>query len=215
MDGNGFVAGEGRWKRPRRRGLRKRAFGLLQVAALAGLALVAGSRWPESGALDVLPIALGYGLVALALGFRIWASLFIAGYKQARLATEGPYALCRNPLYLGMLVAALGVALTTRTVTFPLLVLAGFLAYYPSVLRREEAKLSRVFGAAYRRWCATTPALIPRRLLLDNPPARTVDPRAVARQTFDALRAVGALGFVQAIAELHRLGDLPVWLRLY
>jgi hypothetical protein len=97
-------------------------------------------------------------------------------------------------------------------------VLAGFALYYPALIAREEAKLRQRFGPAYERWRRTTPALLPRLnapALSVNPPARTVDPRAVARQAFDALRVVLALGLLQAIEELHRGGYLPVWWHVY
>lgn len=214
MAGATNLAPGGARRRPRSRP-RKRFYGAAVGGVLAAAALLGDSRWPLRGPPDVLPIVAGYALVAFAVGFRVWASLFIAGYKQVRLATEGSYALCRNPLYLGTLLALLGLALTTRTVTFPLLVLAGFLAYYPSVLAREEAKLARLFGPAYERWRRGTPALLPRRLRFVHPPACTVDPGAVVRQAFDALRVVAALGLLEATDALHRAGWLPTWLHFY
>ena len=41
----------------------------------------------------------GMILVGIASLGRMWCSLYIAGYKDDKLVTDGPYSLCRNPLY--------------------------------------------------------------------------------------------------------------------
>ena len=53
-------------------------------------------------------IALGFPLVLLGEAIRIWASGHIE--KTKILATGGPYAHCRHPLYVGSLLIALGAA---------------------------------------------------------------------------------------------------------
>jgi len=50
---------------------------------------VAGQALQLAGLLCVACAALG----------RIWSSIFIAGYKDARLVRRGPYAMLRHPLY--------------------------------------------------------------------------------------------------------------------
>ena len=55
-----------------------------------------------------LSLLLGLPLACAGEAVRIWASGHIE--KTRRLATGGPYAHSRNPLYLGSLLIALGVA---------------------------------------------------------------------------------------------------------
>ena len=62
-----------------------------EVARIAGLLLMAGA----------------------ALG-RVWTSAFIAGSKDERLVTTGPYARCRHPLYALSLLGGIGVGLAAR-----------------------------------------------------------------------------------------------------
>jgi protein-S-isoprenylcysteine O-methyltransferase Ste14 len=75
------------------------------------------------------------------------------------LVTDGPYSLSRNPMYLGLVVIALGMALWTAwwpMLAAPVLVFAtANFVHIPF----EEAKMRRQFGAAFdaygarvRRW---------------------------------------------------------------
>ena len=110
---------------------------------------------PRLASLEVgLPIAL------LGEAVRIWASGHIE--KTRTLATGGPYALCRNPLYFGSLLLALGVAAAAAS---PWVVLAGglyFLAFYPAVMRDEAAFLRAKFPSAYDEWSREVPLFLPR-----------------------------------------------------
>ena len=58
------------------------------------------SRWVElNKVITFLLFFTGITLVGISSMGRMWCSLYIAGYKDNRLVTEGPYSLCRNPLY--------------------------------------------------------------------------------------------------------------------
>src|SRR5882757_8547660 len=43
---------------------------------------------------------VGVVLIVLCVMGRTWASLYIAGRKGEKLVSDGPYSVCRNPLYL-------------------------------------------------------------------------------------------------------------------
>lgn len=79
------------------------------------------------------------------------------------LVVEGPYRWVRNPIYLGMVLAQLGVGLGTRqrTVAYGAL-LAGIL-FDQLVVPQEEARLRARFGEAYDAYAATTPRWLGRR----------------------------------------------------
>ena len=75
------------------------------------------------------------------------------------LVIAGPYRYTRNPMYLGMLLLYLGVALLTRLTWALLLAPVVVLLVNRIVIAREEAYLTRRFGAEYgayrstvRRW---------------------------------------------------------------
>jgi len=105
-------------------------------------------------------LAAGSALALAGLGLRAWA----AGYleKSARLATGGPYARTRNPLYLGSSLMGAGFALAGRSVVMAV-ALAGLLIFiYAPVIRREAEFLEGRFGDDYRRYAARVPSFLPR-----------------------------------------------------
>lgn len=108
------------------------------------------------------PRALVVGLLLASLGeaLRIWASGHIE--KTRRLATGGPYAHSRNPLYLGSLLIGFGVAVACASPWVVLAVAAYFLAFYPRVMREEATFLAGKFPDAYARWAAAVPLFWPR-----------------------------------------------------
>lgn len=103
---------------------------------------------------------LGAVLAAAGIGIRLWASGYIK--KNRELATDGPYAFVRHPLYVGNLLIAIGFA-TASGLWWAWLMLAIFwLVFYPDAIRDEDAKLERLFGDNWRVWSARTRALMPR-----------------------------------------------------
>ncbi len=107
-------------------------------------------------------LALGLPLALVGEAARIWASGHIE--KTKRLATGGPYAHSRNPLYVGSLLIALGVAVACASPWVVLAVSVYFLAFYPSVMREESAFLTRKFAGEYATWAAGVPLFWPRLL---------------------------------------------------
>ncbi len=101
--------------------------------------------------------------ILLALGgeaVRLWASGHIE--KTLRLATGGPYAHTRNPLYLGSVLMAIGVAVAAASPWAVLAIALYFLAFYPSVIREEARFLAGRFGDDYAGWARAVPAFVPR-----------------------------------------------------
>lgn len=159
--------------------------------------------------------ALGIFLAAIGAFGRQWCSVYIGGRKTRELVTTGPYSLCRNPLYLFSFIGAAGVALTSHSLTM-FLVVSGFLfVYYPGVIRSEEVKLKTVHGDAFARYCATTPALWPRRLRISGETPQQVDGELFRKHTLEAVWFVWAIGVILLIEVLHGLNVLPNLFSVY
>ncbi len=105
-------------------------------------------------------ILAGAATGILGLGFRGCA----AGYlrKNQGLATSGPYAWTRNPLYFGSMWLAAGLAVAANSWIAATVVAVYFLAFYPATMRSEETELAARYGAAYREYSASTPLFWPR-----------------------------------------------------
>jgi protein-S-isoprenylcysteine O-methyltransferase Ste14 len=77
-----------------------------------------------------------------------------------RLVTTGPYAWCRNPMYLGHLIFLAGLTLTFRSA----LALACFVfsaVWFDLRVRRDERRLRELFGAEYQAYAARVRRWIP------------------------------------------------------
>ncbi|UCE86743.1 MAG: isoprenylcysteine carboxylmethyltransferase family protein [Deltaproteobacteria bacterium] len=115
------------------------------------------------------PTALGFAvgtvLVVIGAAIRIWSAGHLV--KTERLATTGPYAYLRHPLYLGTLLIVLGFAIiaggVASAVLLPALLLWFFVYYYPYKNRIESARLERLFGDDFAAYQAAVPALFPSR----------------------------------------------------
>ena len=77
------------------------------------LALVSESIWIENELIEELMYGAGLVLTFIGCLGRVWCLVHIAGRKNNELVMEGPYSLCRNPLYLFGLIARVGVAFST------------------------------------------------------------------------------------------------------
>lgn len=78
-----------------------------------------------------------------------------------RLVTTGPYAWCRNPMYLGHIVFLLGLTLALQSVVAALITVATAIWLHFRV-RRDEHRLQALFGPAYQEYSARVGRWIPR-----------------------------------------------------
>jgi len=104
-------------------------------------------------------LALGLPVSLLGLAIRAWAAGCLA--KNRELATAGPYAFTRNPLYLGTLLVAIGLAVAARSLGLAILFGAVFLFVYLPVIQLEEQHLRAIFPE-YAAYAIRVPALWPR-----------------------------------------------------
>jgi protein-S-isoprenylcysteine O-methyltransferase Ste14 len=104
-------------------------------------------------------MAWGVPVSLAGLVLRAWAAGCLA--KNERLATGGPYAYTRNPLYIGTLLVAAGLAIAARSVWLAALFAAVFLLVYLPVIQNEEQHLRKLFPE-YVAYADRVPALWPR-----------------------------------------------------
>ena len=102
----------------------------------------------------------GLALVALGECIRVWAAGFLV--KYSRLTTAGPFALCRNPMYIGSFLMCLGYLLMCHRPWLLVVGLAIFLLFHGGAILHEEKLLAERFGEEYRAYCDSVPRLLPR-----------------------------------------------------
>ena len=108
---------------------------------------------------DWTSLIAGSLLVVAGIVVRALASGHI--HKNAALATTGPYAYTRNPLYLGSIVIALGFIVMARNVWIGVAAAAMFAFIYLPVIAAEEKYLRSAFPG-YDRYAREVPRLLPR-----------------------------------------------------
>src|SRR5579872_285111 len=81
--------------------------------------------------------------------------------KNEALATSGPYAYTRNPLYLGSLLIGIGFAIAARNWWIGVVLVVMFFAIYLPVIRGEEAYLRERFPE-FEEYAKRVPRMLPR-----------------------------------------------------
>jgi protein-S-isoprenylcysteine O-methyltransferase Ste14 len=136
---------------------------LLSIAVMVSLhflfpgATVLNFPWQLLG---VIPLAVGIGFNLVAdRSFKNYNTPVKPLEKSTTLVTHGVFRVSRNPMYLGLVLILLGIALCMGSLT-PYLVVFLFAIFIDIVfIRFEEKKLEETFGEAWleytksvRRW---------------------------------------------------------------
>ncbi len=122
-----------------------------------GFLLVAAFAWLSQPSVTTLTVGFPVALAGVAL--RAWAAGHLA--KNEQLATSGPYAHLRNPLYLGTLTVAAGLAIAARRLELAVLFAVVFALVYLPAMELEEQHLRKLFPQ-YAEYAANVPLLLPR-----------------------------------------------------
>ena len=104
-------------------------------------------------------LGAGFAIAAVGVLVRALASGHIR--KNAELATTGPYAYTRNPLYLGSIIIAMGFIIAARNLWIGIGALAMFAFIYLPVITAEEKYLRSAFPG-YDRYASEVPRFLPR-----------------------------------------------------
>jgi protein-S-isoprenylcysteine O-methyltransferase Ste14 len=116
-------------------------------------------------------VVTGLVLIGLFVALRLWAARHIGGaarvhQKSARkvrqLIVAGPFAWCRNPLYVANALGAAGAGMAFGPAWAGALILVIMLVWYTGVARWEEGNLTALYPSEYPAYKASTPLLLPR-----------------------------------------------------
>jgi protein-S-isoprenylcysteine O-methyltransferase Ste14 len=190
----------------RARVLYTRLFGLL----VAILVLTSASGWEIAGSPLVGDVMFVAGALLAVAGFfgRLWALCYIGGRKKRQLITDGPYAMCRHPLYFFSLVGGVGLALCTERLAIAGLFVATCLLLVPLAIRSEDNFLAARFPA-YEEYRRAVPALLPRPGLLRPPEDVVVEGRSLRRGLLEGAGFLAVVGILELIEALQVAGMLP------
>src|ERR1700687_1626849 len=139
-------------------------------------------------------IALGAVLIVPGLLIRALASGHVR--KNEALATSGPYAYTRNPLYLGSLLMGVGFVLAARSWWVGIALVVMFFAIYLPVIRGEEAFLRQKFPE-FEEYARRVPRMFPRLVARENDAAAFSMDLYLQHREYNAL--LGALAMLAAL----------------
>jgi protein-S-isoprenylcysteine O-methyltransferase Ste14 len=129
------------------------------------VAILANIYYPSIAA---LPKGLSFlnvvGYIWLAPGVILWAAAvfqLLSEFYKGHLVTTGAYGVVRNPIYVSVAEFVLpAVSFITQTWVYfvpAIFLIAGVFIF----IRKEERKLTEVFGEEYLNYCARVSRLIP------------------------------------------------------
>ena len=127
----------------------------LWLAWIGGVFLFLSSQPSNRGFRIGIPITLAGMLM------RIWASGFIER-KNRKLATAGPFAHVRNPLYVGNFLIGLGIVAIVQNWLTAIVFLVGFVILCRGTVLKEEGELAGRFGEPYQAYIKAVPRFFPR-----------------------------------------------------
>jgi protein-S-isoprenylcysteine O-methyltransferase Ste14 len=107
-----------------------------------------------------MTLLLGAAVALPGLALRAWATGHLR--KNDALATTGPYAYTRNPLYLGSFILGVGFTVASGRWFLGIIFAALFLGIYVPVMRVESATLAELFGRSYQEYLRAVPMFLPR-----------------------------------------------------
>ena len=114
------------------------------------------------------PLVLGPALVILGQALRLRAVRHIGTVSRTRairlgpLVTDGPYAVLRNPLYVGNWLLWTGFTIWSALLWMLPIVWIIFAVQYGAITRWEEERLQLHFGSSYAAYTRTVPRWRPR-----------------------------------------------------
>jgi hypothetical protein len=147
-------------------------------------------------------------ITAFGLMIRGFASGHLRKYEQ--LATEGPYACTRNPLYFGSAFLAAGFIVAGHSWWAGAIIAAYFAVFYYAVMRNEESDLRSRYGHAFDQYAARVPLFFPRIAV-----AKASEPAAPGspRNRFSWAQYMRNREYKAFIGALTGMGI--VWLRMW
>jgi protein-S-isoprenylcysteine O-methyltransferase Ste14 len=104
--------------------------------------------------------SLMLGAIGVVAGLLIRALASGHVRKNEALATSGPYAYTRNPLYLGSLLMGVGFCVAARSWWVGVALVVMFVAIYLPVIWDEEAFLRRTFPE-FEEYARRVPRMVP------------------------------------------------------
>lgn len=162
--------------------------------------------------------AIGYGLYALgslailaAVVGRFWCYVYNSGTRTKIVITQGPYSLCRNPIYLCSIGVAAGIGLLSQSIVLAILFAASAMLFYAHIINGEEKKLMALHGSVYSEYLEKTSKYLPRFDRLSPGIVKDV-PGQILMRKIPKLISLGLIfPLIEICSRLRELIGISIW----
>ena len=183
----------------------------LRASLVPAVMLLAFTRsaWADTHWLFEVFEVLGVFLVIAGVLGRFWSILYIGGRKNREVLSDGPYSMCRHPLYFFSTLGVVGFGLMLGSLVTTAILGSLVFAILSATARREEAFLRAEFGPAYEAYAARVPRILPRPSLYRSPAQVTFDVAVLRRNLRDALVFLALIPLAELMEAVHESAAIP------
>ncbi len=103
-------------------------------------------------------VMAGIPVALVGVAIRTWAAGHVR--KNQQLAISGPYAYVRNPLYIGSLIAGIGLGISSGRVSILIAIITLFAIWFRPVIAEEEEHLREIIPG-FREYEQKVPRFLP------------------------------------------------------
>jgi protein-S-isoprenylcysteine O-methyltransferase Ste14 len=187
-----------------------------RIFAIVVILLVTFTAAPykEGSLTDLLFETFSLFLLTICSMGRLWALLYISGYKKLELITEGPYSMVRHPLYVFSLIGAIGIGLASENILVLAVMVIFYLSYYPLTIFAEEKKLVDKFDQAYLDYAKRTPRFLPKLSLYKGSAQYQINADIFVKNLANGMWFIWIFILLNFIETLQETGYIPVLLKV-
>lgn len=153
--------------------------------------------------------SVAFACVLTGLALRAWAAGCAGGHTRRatieapRLATGGPFAHVRNPIYLASVILGVGMVGLLADPWMLALCVSVFVFLYTAIVPAEERFLRGQFGDTYARYCTHVPRVLPRLRPWPEAERRPFDRAAILGEARLALLLIAIYAGLRGAATLR------------
>jgi protein-S-isoprenylcysteine O-methyltransferase Ste14 len=176
------------------------------LAAVFSEPYLAANSWG-----DLSCEAVGWPLFILGATFRWWATLYIGDRKTYQFVNQGPYSICRNPLYFGTWLMGIAIAFLIQSLVFGLMLLVVSVFYLGITIPNEERLLAREYPNEFSQYRQRVPRFFPRFNLYQSPDVIEVRVAGLRAEFVRAMRWVWIPALCNLLSHLRTQDWWPHW----
>ena len=124
---------------------------------------------------------------------------------------DGPYSICRHPLYLFSTLGVVGLGLMLGSVVLTAFLGLAVFLILTATTTREEAFLRAEFGPAYDVYAARVPRIWPKLSLFHSEPKVEVKISTIRVNFFDALVFLAFIPLAEFMEWIKDIGHVSTW----